>query len=339
MRPLTSLAAVAVLAAASSAGAYPSIPVGRSVAFPPDGPAPRESAQVRFTPADGAETVLSVEVDVTYPRDVPLPEQDILYLGKTDPTDIEARDGDGRPLVARLAGDHAIVVNLRRPDEPVVRRMRLRFQQAVPAIRRYAWRNATAEIDLSNYAIGVTRDVTTTVVLSESARLPGFACRRDGDQTACSRTTPHRMEPFPLVLRARTDVVGMALLATTTIATIFGFAYMARKRAREIVEATRVATPPPDPDRPGGAYRAPPAKTLGAQAVKPPPPEPPAGDASESLGRLATSAVGIAALTIGSTIVVALIASGRSPWPMPSVTAAWVAVAGFIAALVVERSG
>jgi hypothetical protein len=329
VRPVTVLAALALLAATRPGGAVPTISAGRAVILPPSGPAQRQSARVRFTLADDALTALAVEIDVTYLPGAKLPDQDVIHLAHDEPVALEAQDDDGHAVEVRTTVDHALVVDLDRTPFglPPARAVRVRFRHPVPPIRKHGWTAAGAEVALPAYGFQVERSVTTIVVLPGATKIDGFACAPRGEDTECTRATPGRMEPFTLLLRPRQDLLGLALLVLTSLAAVLGFARVTRHRARGIVAAVAAVVAVPEAERPGGAYRAAPAQALGVQA----------GDARAGLRRLWRHAATLALVALASTAAVAFLAAGRSPWPMPSIMAAWVALVGFAAALAVER--
>ncbi|APR82473.1 Hypothetical protein A7982_07822 [Minicystis rosea] len=323
MRALASLVAgLAILCATTHARAAPSIPRER---LPPNLGAAHESARFRITPVSG--TRIAVELEVVYPPDVRLPAEDVLRVAAYTPSALEARDAEGRPLAARIIEQNIIAVRLERAGEPDVRRVRIRFEQPAPEMRLHGWRTSTGMLSLGMHGLQVARDITATIVVPKGTRLEGFDCQRDGNDTACTRTMPRNLEPLPIVLPARADALGNALLVLTTLAGAFGFARALRRRASEIV-ATVTVVPPPDHERPGGAYRAPPAKALGTLV----------DDVRDRRRLLIQRAAAIAAVAIASTLAVAVLASGRSAWPMPSVTAAAVALAALVATFALESA-
>jgi hypothetical protein len=318
------LALAAVLAISSISGAVeatPPEPSARRDILLGGGLPVREAVQLRVAQLPGDD--LGVTVDLRYAATDEAPAVDRLAVGPVEPRAVTASTGGGRVLLPRilrdLDGNYHLEIPPRAPPDD--RSVHLRFEQSPPPPQRFGWRYGLAELRWPERADG---GLGTVVIVPAGMSLPGHACAPEGAASACARTTsgPRRL---PLILRAPADLPGLVLLALALAAAFAGFALAFRRSAAALVEAIR-AEPVPASEAPGGAYRAPPPRVVGARV-----------DAGGVLRALTWRAVVVAVPAALSVGAVAVLGSGLSPWPMPSLTAAWVAVVGVVSARALAR--
>lgn len=326
MRPFPALAAaLALVVAASVARAVPSVPASRGTVLPSSGNGFRQSAAVRIAPAGGDDLAYTVDLDITYLSGIALPQVDAFPVGFGAPTDTEVRGDGGLGVKLLPPGPRTLVISLSTESAQPPHVAHIHFKQPFPSKRTYGWKVVRADVDWALGAFQVARDVRTTVVVPRGVELPGFDCEPGANGSACTRLTKHWIEPTTVAAAAPLDRLGLFLIAVAVGGSVFGFEQGRRKRALALEEQAR-ARPVTPVEVPGGAYRAPPAKTMGAT-----------GDAAEEVRTLNHRTTVLALSALASTALVSLLASGHSPWPMAWVTAAWVAIVGFAGSLLVER--
>lgn len=294
-------------------------PLGRGLELPFGlvDAARRESAQIHLTPIDGVG--ISVDAVIAYE---PKGQRDLVSLDRARATALHAETKGGRPLPAKILEDGSILIEL--AGDPRPSEVHLQFTIPLPSKAQYGLTYARSE--LAHRVIGISAArVTTSVDVPPGVSLPGFACAAGIDRDTCSRTMRGGTGDVPLLYRSHSAELGLGLLAATALAAIGGVWRAHLRRAAELAEEAR-AVPPSPTEGPAGAYRRPPMRALSGQ-VDP-----------EVLRLLGARTRFLGALGVLSTAIVAALSLGRSPWPVPLLVAAWVALAGLTIGLLVERA-
>ena len=295
-----------------------------------DSPA-RDTFRLRVTPLPADARALGLEVEITYPGSGLLPVKDSLDVGSLEPRAVSARSREGRVLSSRVTGDAAggyrIELSLSPGWEIGGRGVHVRFEQAAPPPRRFGWVYSLVELSWAASFRVNARGFSSTVVVPAGMSLPGQSCQVEPEGAharVCARPSGDS-HATPVLVPTPVDVTGLAFLLLTVTATLTGFWRTLKGRARELAEAVDAVVVLP-PEGAGGAYRAPPSQTVIVSV-----------DRSRDARALSLRATLSLLPALASTAALAFFASGVSPWPLPSLLAAWIAVVGSAAWLLVAR--